>query len=69
MDEASYEGLVGTLDQGALDDAAWDRGLESLAALVEDQGPLLMSINPATHALRRYQCYSCDPEVVSPFGW
>ena len=28
MDEASYEGLVCALYQGALDDVAWDRGLK-----------------------------------------
>jgi hypothetical protein len=28
MDEASYERVIGTLYQGALDDAAWDRGLK-----------------------------------------
>jgi hypothetical protein len=67
MGEASYEGLIGTLYQGALDDAPWDRGLKSLAALVDGEGPLLMSINPATHALRRYQCYSYDPAVVSTY--
>jgi hypothetical protein len=58
MDEASYEGLIGTLYQGALDDAAWDSGLKSLAALVDGEGPLLMSINPATHALRRYRAWA-----------
>jgi DNA-binding CsgD family transcriptional regulator len=67
LDEASYEGVIGTLYQGALDDAAWDLGLKSLASLVDGEGPLLMSINPATHALRRYQCYSYDPAVVSTY--
>jgi hypothetical protein len=53
MDEASYEGLIGTLYQGAFDDAAWDRGLMSLAALVDDaarpsQSMLCQAVVPHT---------------------
>lgn len=62
-----FESIVGDLYEGALDDAAWERALTGLARLVGGEGPLLISINPTTGQLRRFECFSYDPEIVARY--
>lgn len=65
--EQTYNAIISDLYQGTFDDSAWDSGLMGLARLVGGEGPLLISINPSTGELLRYQCYAYDKTVVTEY--
>ena len=59
--------IVDDLYAGALEPAAWERGLKSIARLIGGQGPFLLSFNPTTAAVLRDQIYEYDPAVFRDF--
>lgn len=61
------DSIVDDLYAGALEPAAWERGLKGIARLVGGQGPFLLSFNPVTSAVLRDQIYDYDAAVFQDF--
>lgn len=54
-------GVIDTLYEGVLDEDAWGRGLAGIAELVSASGLLLMSCNPTSLELLRFEAPGLDP--------
>lgn len=59
--------IIDDLYAGALDDAAWHRGILGIALLVRGASAVIFGVNPLTESTFRAESHDFDPELLNEF--